>query len=567
MCGIIGIVSNKPVVNDLINGLTKLQYRGFDSNGYAISDNKELVIVKDKGFIENLKIDYSLKGTIGIAHCRWATTGEVSKVNSHPHSDCHDNLAIAHNGIIENFLELKELLIKRGHTFKSQTDSEVIAHLIEHYLDGNDFNTAFRIAVRCLKGSYAIVALHKDYPYLLASRNDSPLLIGKSKDSIYVASDTQAFKDVDKITDINDHEIVEVSLDYKGKELINNNVNGYAHYMIKEIYEQPDTLLEALKQDKNKIIGVAMDVLRANTVILTACGTSRFATIVGRYLMSRVGKKMADVIVGSELHYFDSSFGENTLVIAVSQSGETADVLAGVKLAKQKGSTIISIINKPMSLLERMSNVTLPMNCGAEVSVASTKAFTNELVIFYLLAYTMANKYDEGMVELYNLPDKIRECLSQVDKVKGVAKILQKTEHIYYIGKGINFAVAGECALKLKEVSYIHAESMAAGELKHGTLSLIESGTPVIGLCPNDYTYQETITNLYEVKARKGLVIGISDKNNDAFDYWLPIPKVKDIYYPLVSVVIGQLLAYYVATLRGLNPDKPKNLAKAVTVR
>jgi glucosamine--fructose-6-phosphate aminotransferase (isomerizing) len=568
MCGIVGIVSTKPVVKDLINVLTILQYRGFDSNGYAIVNNKELIITKDKGFIEDLKVDYSSQSTIGIAHCRWATTGEVSKVNSHPHSDCHDNLAIVHNGIIENFAELKALLIKRGHTFKSQTDSEVVAHLIEHYLDGNNFHNAFRIAIRCLKGSYAIVALHKDYPYLMVSRKDSPLLIGKTKDSVYVVSDIQAFKDVDSITELKDNDIAEVSLDYKGEELVKDESNKeFAHYMIKEIYEQPDTLLEALKQDKSKLIGVAMDILRANTVILTACGTSRYATIVGRYLMSRIGKKMADVIVGSELHYFDSSFGENTLIVAVSQSGETADVLAGVKQAKQKGSTIISIINKPMSLLERMSNVTIPMNCGMEVSVASTKAFTNELVIFYLLAYTMANKYDEGMVELYTLPDKIKECLLQVDKVKEVSKVLQKAEHIYYIGKGINFAVAGECALKLKEVSYIHAESMSAGELKHGTLSLIESGTPVIGLCPNDYTYQETISNLYEVKARKGLVIGISDKNNEVFDYWLPIPKVKDIFYPIVSVIIGQLLAYYVAVLKGVSVDRPKNLAKSVTVK
>jgi glutamine---fructose-6-phosphate transaminase (isomerizing) len=267
------------------------------------------------------------------------------------------------------------------------------------------------------------------------------------------------------------------------------------------------------------------------------------------------------------LHYFDTSFGENTLIIAVSQSGETADVITGVKVARDRGSPIISIINKPLSQLERLSNVTLPINCGAEVSVASTKAFTNELAVFYLLAYTMANRYEEGMTELRQLPDKIRECLSQVDCIQSVAAAVKNAEHIYFLGKGINFAVSGECALKLKEVSYIHAESMSAGELKHGTLSLIEKGTPVIGLCPDDYTYQETVSNLYEVKARNGLVIGISDKNNAVFDYWLPIPRVKDIYYPLVSVVVGQLLAYHTAVLRGMNVDRPRNLAKSVTVR
>jgi glucosamine--fructose-6-phosphate aminotransferase (isomerizing) len=545
-----------------------MSYRGHDSFGVALVDDNKLIINKDVCEIRDLKVDKTLKSKIGLGHNRWASVGKVTKENAHPFTDCCGQLAIAHNGNIENYKQLKDTLIKRGHIFTSETDSEVISHLIEHYLKRHGFNNAFSIAIRCLKGSYAVVAIHRDYPYLMVSRKDSPLMIGRNNDSVYVASDEQAFNGIENKTEIKDYQVMSISLDGHTEEVHEEETqkSGYAHYMLKEIYEQPDTLLETLKQDRNKLTSVSMDILRAKDVILTACGTSRFATIVGRYLLLKIGKRMGETVVGSELQYLDASFGENTLIIAVSQSGETADVLSGVRLAKQKGSPIVSIINKPLSLLERLSNVTIPMNCGAEIAVASTKAFTSELVIFYLLAYTLANKYDEGMVELCSLPSAIRECLLQIDKVKKVAEMLYTTEHIYYIGKGINFAIAGECALKFKEVSYIHAESMAAGELKHGTLSLIEEGTPVIGICPNDYTYQETIANLYEIKARKGFVIGISDKNNDVFDSWIPIPKVKALYYPLVCVVIGQLLAYYAAILKGINPDLPRSLCKAVTV-
>jgi glucosamine--fructose-6-phosphate aminotransferase (isomerizing) len=337
--------------------------------------------------------------------------------------------------------------------------------------------------------------------------------------------------------------------------------------MLKEITEQPEALIESLKQDRNQLVSVALDVLRSRDVIFTACGTSRFASIMGRYLIAKLAKKWCETIVGSELQYNIDSLGDSSLIIAVSQSGETADVLSGVRLARDKGIKIISIVNKPYSSLERLSDMTLFMKCGAEIAVASTKAFTNELAIFYLLAFMMANKYDEGLIELLELPDKIRECLAQKDNVKNVAEIIKGSKHIYFVGKGINFSVAGECALKLKEVSYIHAESMSAGELKHGTLSLIEKGTPVIGICPDDYTYQEVISNLHEAKARGGMIIGISDKNDSVFNYWLKIPKVKDIYYPLVSVIIGQYLAYYVALGKGLNPDMPRFLAKSVTVR
>jgi glucosamine--fructose-6-phosphate aminotransferase (isomerizing) len=569
MCGIIGILSKKPVIKELRQGLIGITYRGYDSAGVAVIDNGRIVLNKDVGYIENLKVDESLQGTIGIGHTRWATHGEVTKENAHPFLDCSGGIAVVHNGIIENYEILKEDM--RWHNFSSQTDSEVIAHLIENGMEMG-FERAFKVAVDALKGSYAIVAIHKDYPFIMVARRDSPLLIGKSRDKVYVASDVQAFgEDVANIAEVEDNSVMKLSLDTEIKSEMGNSFNvtnkeGYEHYMLKEIQGQPDTLVGALKQDRNKLVGVSLDVMRAGNIILTACGTSRFASIVGRYLMLRLGKRMSETIVGSELHYFVDSFSDNTLIIAVSQSGETADVLTGIRLAKKQGSRIISIVNRQYSSLERLSDVTLFMNCGAEIAVASTKAFTNELIIFYLLAFTMANKYEEGLKELRELPQKVKDCLIQSDNVERVAKIIKDVSHIYYVGKGINFAVAGECALKLKEVSYIHAESMSAGELKHGTLSLIEKGTPVIGLCPDDYTYQEVIANLHEAKARGGLIIGISDKNNSVFDHWFPIPKVKDIYYPLVSVIIGQLLAYFVAVEKGLNPDRPRNLAKSVTV-
>lgn len=569
MCGIVGIVANKPVVNDLLAALGNLEYRGYDSAGIAIAHSGKLMINKNVGYVSDLKVDKTIQGNIGIGHCRWATHGSVTDTNAHPHSDCSGDIAIVHNGIVENYEELKAELV--SHAFKSETDSEVIAHLIEHYMTVGSFELAFQQAVKQLRGSYAIVAIHKDYPFLMVARAESPLMIGMGG-GVYIASDIMAMP-TDDVREIPEGSIEKISLDMadstSGSNVINkySGKGAYPHYMLKEISEQPATILDGLEQDRDNITGAVLDILRAKNVILTACGTSRFAGVVGRYLMSYLANKFTELIVSSELHYFADSFDNSTLVLAISQSGETADVLNGVKMAKRNGSRIISIVNKGLTSLERASDTTLFMNCGDEIAVASTKAFTNELIIFYLLSFMMANQYDSGLRELSELPDKVRWCLDKKAEVEKVAAILSQAEHIYYIAKGITFAVAGECALKLKEVSYIHAESMSAGELKHGTLSLIESGVPVIGLCPDDYTYEETISNLHEAKSRGGLIIGISDRKASVFDYWLPIPKVRDIYYPVVIGVIGQLLAYYTAIHRGINPDRPRNLAKSVTVR
>jgi len=570
MCGIVGILSTRPVVGDIVAVLRNLEYRGYDSSGIAVIDNGKVVISKDTGYVSNLNVDRSLQGTIGIGHCRWATHGDVKKENAHPFADCTGKLAIVHNGIIDNYEELKKQL-GDSHLFTSDTDSEVIVHQIERYMTGFPFDEAFRGAVNDLTGSYAIIAIHADYPYLMVACKESPLLVASTDYCTIVASDAIGLPD-NGIRHIPDGAVERIDMALSGSgcdslAITAPSKGDYAHYMLKEIYEQPETILATLDQDKRKLTGVALDILRARDVILTACGTSRFATIIGRYLFASYAKKFSEHVVGSELHYFATSFSNSTLVMAVSQSGETADVLNGVRLARQKGSRIISIVNRRHSSLESLSDTTIFMNCGDEVAVASTKSFTSELIVFYLLSFIMADCYDTGIAELQHLPDKVGECLKHHDIVATLANKIKSAEHIYYIGKGINFAVAGECALKLKEVSYIHTESMSAGELKHGTLPLISIDTPVIGICPNDNTYQETIANLHEAKARGGLIIGISDRDNSVFDYWVPIPEVKGVYYPVVSVIIGQLLAYYCAVCKGLNPDRPRSLAKSVTVR
>ena len=340
------------------------------------------------------------------------------------------------------------------------------------------------------------------------------------------------------------------------------------HYMLKEIFEQPKTLVKATEQDEQKLIDVALDVLRAKTVVFTACGTARYAAIIGRYLLSKVANKFSEVIMSHEFQYFSESIDKDTAVIAVSQSGETADVLEGVKKAKENGAKVIAITNVVGSSLTRIADYTFYLNCGTEIAVASTKAFTGQLVLLYLLSFATINKIKECKDSVNEVAKKIEENIHQNDSVlKELAEKLKDKKDFYYLAKGIDFALASEGALKLKEISYIHAEGMPAGELKHGTLSLIEEGTPIVVICPKDYTYKETLNNAQEAKSRGGFIIGVSDEDNDLFDIWLKIPEVEEIYYPIVSVIPLQLLAYYTAIAKGNNPDKPRNLAKSVTVK
>ena len=421
---------------------------------------------------------------------------------------------------------------------------------------------------------------------MVAVRKSSPLVIGMAENGNFVASDALcSLAQTDKVAFLEDGEgavITEDSISFfdsngqpkeKGFTSVDwqwDDVNklGYDHYMIKEIYEGPQSIRQALVQDKDQIRSIAMDILRANKVVLTACGSSRYAALVGRYLFSKMAGKLCEVIMGSEFGYFSESMDKNTLVIAISQSGETADIIQGVQEAKKRGATILSLVNTKGSSLARISDKVLYLNCGPEIAVAATKSFISQLTLFYMLSFAMVNLLDEVIKTLELVSIRIDEILKY--NGKELPKLAQQTKNcrdFYFISRGINFAIANEGALKLKEVSYIHAEGMPAGELKHGTLSLIEENTPVVVICPHDYTFTETLSNVYEAKARGAFIIGVSESPNLLFDFWVGIIKVDEIFYPLVAIVPLQLLAYHLAIARGLDPDKPRNLAKSVTVK
>jgi len=590
MCGIIGFAGNKEAAPIVYNALVRLEYRGYDSAGAATIDDKRIVCKKDIGKLSDVNKKHqldTLPGHIGIGHVRWATHGKVTKTNAHPHLDCKGEIAVVHNGIIENFQELRERL-SATHRFKSQTDTEVIPHLIEEYMNsGLPLEHAVKSAAGELKGSFALLVISvKEPDKIVAVRKDSPLCIGISKTGNLVASDALSFMDeADHVIYIEDGERAVVTADKvaiydnddKEIERTPEKLNwvkdeatkgAFDFFMLKEIQEQPQIIRRALIQDKDVMMKMAMDILRARQVVFTACGTSRYAALIGRYVFSKIAHKFSDVVMASEFAYFSESIDKNTLVIAVSQSGETADVIDGVKRAKEQGATVFSLVNVVGSTLARMSDRVLYLNCGPEIGVAATKSFMAQLIIFYLLAFTMVNRTEDGIEKLTTISNLIGSNLRYNGKgVKRIAENLKDRNDFYYIARGINFAIAGEGALKLKEIAYAHAEGMPAGELKHGTLALIEKRTPVVAICPCDYTFNETLSNIAETRARGAHVIGISDQNTQMFDEWIEIPKVDEIFYPLVSIIPLQLFAYYSAVIRDLDPDKPRNLAKSVTVK
>ena len=578
VCGIFGYAGNENAAPILLEGLKKLEYRGYDSAGIATIGDSGMYFAKEVGSIANLESNgvRSLLGNVGIAHCRWATHGGVTRENAHPHFDCGMRIAVVHNGIIENHQGLREKLI--SHRFVSETDTEVIPHMIEQF--------GFDKAIKTLKGSYAVLAvLDKKPDRILCAKKDSPLVIGigencnmvssdcislagKVKGVVFLEDGDTALVSRDNVQIFNNGNKVERAVEPLAIKVEDITLKGYRHFMLKEIMEQPQAMMKSLEQDKKTFNETAIDILRAKQVVITACGTSRFAAIIGRYLFSKIARKFCEVVMASEFQYFADSVGRDTVVIAVSQSGETADVLDGIKHAKSEDARIISILNNHQSSIGRMSERVINLNCGIEISVASTKAFTAELVIFYLLASAMTNQFDKGVNELMGIPPLVEERIYENEALlKTLAVRLSRSRDIYYIARGINFALAGESALKMKEISYLHAEGMPAGELKHGTLALIEEGTPVVALCPNDYTFAETLANVSEAKARGAYIIGVSDKNDRLFDAWVKLPEVDEIFYPLVTIIPMQLLAYYTAVARGLNPDRPRNLAKAVTVK
>ena len=591
MCGIIGYCGKKPAVPIALEALKHLEYRGYDSAGVACLHDGQLLIRKDAGKIDEVIQKQNLAdlpGIVAIGHTRWATHGGVTQLNAHPHSDCGDRVAVVHNGIIENNQQLRQELIEIGHKFTSETDTEIIPHLIEDELkNGCSLEQAVLNIAPRLEGSYAFLAISLDDPSkIIGIRKNIPLIVGIKAPDYYVSSDALAFSQyTNQVMSLEDNEVVMLTqggiafFDAQGNKLVKQarklnhtwaeiHKGGYQHFMLKEITEQAQVLNQIVYQDEKSFTRIALDILRARQVIITACGTSRYAALVGRYLFSRVAKKFCDVVMASEFGYFADSVDKSTVVIAVSQSGETADVIEGVKAARYAGAQVISLVNRPNSILADLSHHVIYLNCGSEIAVAATKSFLSQLAIFYLLSFSMVNSFNEAAAEVTTLSSEITRVLdwNKSELIKLSQKLKDKND-FYYIARGINFAIASEGALKLKEISYIHAEGMPAGELKHGTLALIEPGTPVVVICPADYTFPETLSNAIEAKSRGAYIIGVSDKESDIYDSWIRIPEVDELLYPMVAVVPLQLLAYYLAINRGCDPDKPRNLAKSVTVK
>lgn len=610
MCGIVGYVGNKNAKDIVIDGLKKLEYRGYDSAGIAIVRNGKLEVKKHVGGIanlENLIGDDPMDSPVAIGHTRWATHGAPSDTNAHPHVSQNGKIAIVHNGIIENYVELRqELIDKHGINFKSETDTEVVAQLIGViYEQKKDLLESVFAAVEKMRGAYAIVVIAEDEPdKMVAVRKDAPLIVGLGKGSNFVASDIPALlKYVKEIYLIENNETVlltgdNVTIFDENRNTVEREVfhvtwdvdaaekEGYEHFMLKEIYEQPKGLSETLNRrldDTGKINleGISItkeDIENLSKIYIVACGTAYHAGLVGKYIIEKLVKVPVEVDVASEFRYRDPLVDENTLFIAISQSGETLDTLAALREAKKKGARVLSVVNVVGSSVARESDDVFYTWAGPEIAVASTKAYTTQLMCMYMLALYMALEkgtvtrefYDEFIKDLQETPDKLKEFLKKSDEIEVLAKTLYNREQVFFIGRGLDSAVSYEGSLKLKEISYINSFAIAAGELKHGTIALMEPGTLVIALACQDFLYEKMVSNIQEIKARDAYVLAVAKEGNQSIakqsDKMVYIPECRDEIVPLISVVPLQLFAYYVARERGCNIDKPKNLAKSVTV-
>lgn len=608
MCGIVGYVGDRQAAEFLLDGLSKLEYRGYDSAGIAVYDGENIRVEKSVGRLAALrdKIKGNVPvGTLGIGHTRWATHGRPSDVNSHPHTDCHGDFAIVHNGIIENYLSLKEELIAKGHVFKSETDTEVVVHLLEEVYSG-DFVAAVRAVLERIEGSYALTFMSRRHPdMLICTKQDNPLIIGLGEGENFIASDIPAIISKTRRTYIlADGEVaivrkdaVEVtnhlgaSVPKKVFEVTWNaeaaEKGGYEHFMLKEINEQPkavrDTMSQRITADKKAIsfeeLAWDADYLNLfNKIYIVACGTAYHAGLVGKYYIEKLARVLVEVDVASEFRYRDPIVDEHTLLIVVSQSGETSDTLAALKESKRRGAKTLAITNVVGSSVAREADQVVYTWAGPEIAVASTKAYTTQLVLFFMLALYMAEikqsitaeRTAQLVAQLHEIPAQVSEILSDVDPIKTFAKQYGFNEDVFYIGRGLDYAVSLEGALKLKEISYIHAEAYAAGELKHGTLALIVEGVPVIALATQRNVYEKTLSNIKEVKARDAVVIGIAAEGDTELkkyvDHVMHVPATDEFIMPILSVIPLQLLAYYAAITRGCDVDKPRNLAKSVTV-
>ena len=584
MCSIIGYYGKNLAAPILVKGLEKMEYRGYDSVGVATKSENEILVKKGVGRViqvnSAIHLD-DLPGMTGIGHTRWATHGKVTDTNAHPHSSNSGKIAIVHNGIIENFEELKDELISGGYNFKSDTDTEVIANLIQkNFEQTSDIKQTIIKTVSQLKGHYAFVVIFENGT-LAAARFHEPLIVGVGKNSYYLSSDVLGF--IDRTDDaiyidnedfviINNsglkihnfdgtqvkHQITKVS-----KEFADAYKGDYAHFTLKEISEQPDTIMRAGSDEQ--IDEMVKHIRDSKTLYITGSGTSYNSSRISKYLMSTHAKLKIEPIISSELQFAPDSIEKDSTLIAISQSGESADVLEAVNIAKQSNAKILSIVNHLNSSLSQESDVVVGLNCGPEIGVAATKSFTSQLAILYKIT----NKLCDGCMKLDwdNVSKSISETLENHSKIQELAKILKNVSDIYVLGRGIHFPIAKEAALKLKELTYIHAEGIPGGELKHGPLALMDENVFVIIINPNDSTYTDTINSANEIKARGAKIIGISDKESDVYDYWIKAPKIDESLYPLVEIIPIQLLAYYAALEKDTDPDYPRNLAKSVTVK
>jgi glutamine---fructose-6-phosphate transaminase (isomerizing) len=608
MCGIVGYVGDQDAVPILINGLKRLEYRGYDSSGIAIHHNGKIEVRRSVGKLANLEKTLSkkgLSGTTGIGHTRWATHGKPSEQNAHPHRS--GGCVLVHNGIIENYLPLKQQLQKEGYRFESETDTEVVAHLVAKYMkQGQCLSDAVQAATKEIRGSYAIAAVCEGEPHsMVVARSGCPLVIGRSGKATLVASDVMAMlahtRDVMyleegdlavvtptdiRVIDAQRHPVTRattaITWDAEAAEK-----SGYPHFMLKEIHEQPQTILDTLRGRYSFETGEAdlpdlsltpEQLIAAKKIWIVACGTSWHAGLVGKYLLEEMVKASVQVDIASEFRYRDPLVEKDDLFITISQSGETADTLAAAREAKLKGARVMSIVNVVGSTLARESDGVIYTHCGPEIGVASTKAFTAQLTALYMLALHLgrvrgtlnANDGRIWLERVVSLPTRVEHILKREAEIVAIAKRYDMKRNFLYLGRGINYPIALEGALKLKEISYIHAEGYAAGEMKHGPIALIDKDMPVVVLAPRDRLYEKTVSNLMEVKARNAPVIAfVSEGERDlgkAADAVFTIPDVPQLLTPILFVVALQLLAYHVAVLRGTDVDQPRNLAKSVTV-
>lgn len=592
MCGIFAYSGSKTSAPELvIEGLKRLEYRGYDSWGIAYKTEDEIAIEKDVGKIGELKIEkgHFPPSSLAIGHSRWATHGPVNKKNAHPHFSENKEIVLVHNGIFENYLAVKKTLEKKGHKFISKTDTEVIAHLIEEHAKSHDLEESIRLACKEIEGRYALLVMQKNNNQIIAARKGSPLIIGvgKEKNEYYIASDIPAFLPYTKnVMYLDDNQMVIISskkitfsnLQTKKpikKRIIEIDIDpesaekgNHPHFMIKEIMEQKDTLNRAANQDPKIIEEVAQAIKKAHGSYLIGCGTAGKAAMVGEYLFANISKKHINFSFGSEFQSCKTFITPESLVIAISQSGETADTLEALEIAKEKGAKIISIVNNENSSIARMSDIVFPIKAGPEKAVASTKATTSQIAVLMLLAYACNGGIHEGKQILIQAASLINDMLNPryEEYIYKVAQRIKDVESMYIIGRGANYPIALESAIKLQEVSYIHAEGFAGGELKHGPLALIGKNTPVIALVANDETKNDILSNAEEVKARGGYIIGIAPQNEEVFDFWIRVPDVKTAS-PILNIIPVQILAYQLAVLRKNNPDMPRNLAKSVTVK